>query len=29
MSVIRRTRNVFRDFTRAFSGYDITGGSET
>ncbi|MGY3490223.1 lambda family phage portal protein [Bradyrhizobium sp. USDA 4011] len=27
MNVLRRTRNAFRAFTRAFSGYDITGGS--
>lgn len=25
--IITRTRNAFRAFTRAFSGYDITGGS--
>src|SRR5258707_289812 len=27
MSIITRTRNAFRAFTRAFSGYDVTGGS--
>lgn len=26
-NIITRTRNAFRAFTRAFSGYDITGGS--
>lgn len=27
MGIITRTRNAFRAFTRAFSGYDVTGGS--
>lgn len=27
MTILHRTRNAFRAFTRAFSGYDITGGS--
>src|SRR3954451_14628087 len=25
--ILMRTRNAFRAFTRAFSGYDVTGGS--
>jgi hypothetical protein len=26
MNVFRRTRSALRAFTRAFSGYDLTGG---